>query len=715
MDVASDTESTFGSDIAYDEDLERVLLAAESQAGSDWPSQSLNAATPESTHQVPIAGPQMTDMEDVVRDGQADKPSLFAQFRRKGFLSVSDLVGPIWCETQYDYRLRTMPFLPPAQRPSKITSTSGKEIQVDTVKVEGKERVLRRGEKIHKRLEREIHPEEVSVKANTREDVWGLRFLNMLSAVEALLTLGKCREMPMVGFVRGVMIMGIIDEITREPIDASATAPATRATRATQTSLKAFFSPTKPRPVTSPDSALPEIRPKTHRLVISDSKTRVSGTVPREEDTLAGRLQVMMYKELLDAILLSPPGNTAATSSTLPSRNPFSWDMVFDHLSLDPSAQFSDDFVAQSRAVVLGNALRHGAGEARTLSDMKAVWARYVVDLGLGTVSPSVGKAAVRTQKGKGKEGDPNMGRTEDRLQLVYRRAEGNKKAQPKGEARRTKKRRKGTKSKRDRQAEGEPPPPTPLAEEATASPADSEEEILLQLAITESLKSVREPELATADRTMESSQLQASVTAVTVADSKRGVTGTTDTSRPPARQSERAYWAERDSEEDADDDELAQAIELSLNPDLEREEAEAEGAGEQGEEVVVMTSLSQRSGEPVAHIRTEPGDEVQVSPTSSPAKTSESPSSQTTIATESRHQGAGSVIGTTTFRHSPLLLSNHLESVLQFWMGEREPGGVTLEETRRCGWCEFEEGCEWRAKKAEEIWKSRQSQIERG
>jgi exonuclease V len=36
------------------------------------------------------------------------------------------------------------------------------------------------------------------------------RFLNMLSALEALLTLGKCRELPVVGFVKGVLVIGVI-------------------------------------------------------------------------------------------------------------------------------------------------------------------------------------------------------------------------------------------------------------------------------------------------------------------------------------------------------------------------------------------------------------------------------------------------------------------------------------------------------------------------
>jgi hypothetical protein len=85
---------------------------------------------------------------------------------------------------------------------------------------------------LHKKLEKEIHPVEVKVTTTSREDVWGLRlvqlrlsfpwlcsfmftvvlyrFLNMLSSLQALLDIGKCRELPVVGFVRGYMVVGVI-------------------------------------------------------------------------------------------------------------------------------------------------------------------------------------------------------------------------------------------------------------------------------------------------------------------------------------------------------------------------------------------------------------------------------------------------------------------------------------------------------------------------
>ncbi|WVQ97298.1 hypothetical protein IAU59_004409 [Kwoniella sp. CBS 9459] len=762
-ELSSDYDDDF--ELTYDDELEQTLQQAESQSQVE-PQHLFIQAGPESSTYAPQAvESKVVDIEDSIpftstvcrgqeparekvleNDGEPETElgaevevevtlSPFAQFRKKGFLSVSDLVGPIWCETQYDYRLRTMPFLPPEKRPNIIKSTAGKEIVVDKIKVEGKERILRRGEKIHKRLEREIHPEEVKVQANTREDVWGLRFLNMFSAVEALLTLGKCREIPVVGFLNDIMIMGIIDEIVREPIEPD-TAPATRS-RSNQTSLTSFFSPVKTRQKGTQDT--PQPRKKTHRLYISDSKTRASGTVPRDEDAVAGKLQVMMYKEMLDAILLSTSPNAAvsahlspsqratSSSSPLPSRNWFSWDRVFDHVSLDPQADFSEGFLIQSRAVVLGNGLRHGAGEARTLNEMRAVWSRYVVDLGLGSPSPSASgkpkpnatRTTIGTRKGKEKEEAQNLGRTEDRLELVYRRAEGKKKAKKPSEGRQSKRRRKGIKSRattgRTETVDGvdaatilvddagEPPPPklAPGIDDSLAGMGghvSEEEDRLLQHAIAESLQD----QVKSISTTNEPSEGSSSPPLFVPAESPRSLVEAEaqentakeepTVSRPSTRASERRYWGDANSSDDREDDILTRAVEMSLNPDLEREGVEGHGPGEQGESVIVKTTNSQQNQYPTSP-PTSDGSATRSEVNGRRGLTSQ----KIETANKGKSTGAGSIIGKTTFRHSPLLLAAHLESVLGFWMGSREPTGVSLEQTSRCGWCEFEEGCEWR------------------
>nr|XP_019049532.1 hypothetical protein I302_03321 [Kwoniella bestiolae CBS 10118]OCF28462.1 hypothetical protein I302_03321 [Kwoniella bestiolae CBS 10118] len=650
-------------DIPYDDELERTLRAAESQSQVHIPQDHPS---------------DVCDIEDLPL-GIEEAISPFQQFRKKGYLSVSDLVGPVWCETQYDYRLRTLPYLPPSQRPDIIKSKEGNEIVVDKIKVEGKEKILKRGEKIHKRLEREIHPEEIRVPISTEEDIWGLRFLNMLAAMEALLVLGKCRELPVVGFVKGVLVYGVIDEIVREPIHIALPSEPP----STQTSLKSFF--TSSRPI------LPDPNPKTHRLYISDSKTRASNVLPREEDTLSGRLQVMLYKELLDAILLSSTststslglsqdssGGSSSSRSILPSRNAFSWEMIFAHLTLDPDARFSEGFLEQSKAVVVGNGLRYGSDRAKNLNDLKAVWDSYVKELGLGSPLPhDVNGRAERKDKGKAKEENRNLGRTEDSLKLVYRRA-GGKKDKKERRDRKSKRRRRGT---RENQKEEEPPPtPTPLF----ANDVEDEEKRLIELAIQESLKSSKEK---STQSLLDSAKDDQECTMDRHPGDALSIT------RPPTRTSEEIYWGEEDDEDSKEEDELAWAVEMSLVDSNTAVEVEVEDG--QGIVNVLKTPVSsqQSQSNPDGSQRSS----SRSSNSSRNSKPSQSPSNNDDKDRDSDNLPSGTIIGTHRFTHSPLLLARHLENVLQFWMGEREPFGVTLEQTKRCGWCEFEEGCEWR------------------
>jgi len=71
------SEDEFGSDIEFTQELEDVLQAAETQ---------------------PPAGPvsmiDIEEIEDLVRLTPME------EFRKKGYLSVSDLVGTVWCEVQ---------------------------------------------------------------------------------------------------------------------------------------------------------------------------------------------------------------------------------------------------------------------------------------------------------------------------------------------------------------------------------------------------------------------------------------------------------------------------------------------------------------------------------------------------------------------------------------------------------------------------------------
>jgi hypothetical protein len=80
--AAKMSDNEFGSDIEFTQELEDVLSAAETQTGhAEKVSES-----------IPI--PDIEEIEDLIRQSPME------EFRKKGYLSVSDLVGTVWCEVQ---------------------------------------------------------------------------------------------------------------------------------------------------------------------------------------------------------------------------------------------------------------------------------------------------------------------------------------------------------------------------------------------------------------------------------------------------------------------------------------------------------------------------------------------------------------------------------------------------------------------------------------
>jgi len=77
--AAKMSDDEFGSDIEFTQELEDVLTAAETQ--------------PDNVH-VSEPKPDIEEIEDLIRQSPME------EFRKKGYLSVSDLVGTVWCEVQ---------------------------------------------------------------------------------------------------------------------------------------------------------------------------------------------------------------------------------------------------------------------------------------------------------------------------------------------------------------------------------------------------------------------------------------------------------------------------------------------------------------------------------------------------------------------------------------------------------------------------------------
>ena len=84
----------------------------------------------------------------------------------------------------------------------------------------------------------------------------------------------------------------------------------------------------------------------------------------------------MLYHRLLSS-LLTPSSSTSTTSPA-----PFDWPRLYNHLSLDQSVPFTSAFLASIQPVLIGSALQETFGTGRTLGDFVTVLQGYGDTLG---------------------------------------------------------------------------------------------------------------------------------------------------------------------------------------------------------------------------------------------------------------------------------------------------------------------------------------------
>ncbi|EGN96230.1 hypothetical protein SERLA73DRAFT_76210 [Serpula lacrymans var. lacrymans S7.3] len=278
----------------------------------------------------------------------------------RGTFSVTDLVGPTWCEVQFDYGLRQMRDKRLEQRPKSFTTGSGKVITVKDNVAAQNDRIITRGKSVHSQLEREVHPVIMKIITQTEEERWGLRLHNLTVGLEE-------RELPVFGILQNEVVIGVIDEIVKcidkkimGTIDAKHTtaspftSPVKKKQRRTispsQPQLSTISikpsSSTKPGPSeyiddegTSLGDLTPmEIRteaskvlsPQSFTLHVLDTKTRRTNSLPLDGDTYASKLQLMLYFQLLYS-LISP--------------EIMDFPALWTRLRLNPSQPFSRKFI----------------------------------------------------------------------------------------------------------------------------------------------------------------------------------------------------------------------------------------------------------------------------------------------------------------------------------------------------------------------------------
>ncbi|MFQ6629997.1 hypothetical protein Gotur_007301 [Gossypium turneri] len=180
------------------------------------------------------------------------------RFRRKRALSVTDITATEWCEKQMEFSL-----------------------------LFGKRKIskaMKAGKARHVKLEEEV-VKKVKVHIKSVEDSWALKFINFITCANQLLFEGITRELPLVGFVEGIWLVGVIDEL-RMPENGSDRNP-----------------------------------------ILVDTKTRVRDTLPAKPQSRNGRLQLMCYKYLWDTL----------------AANSFPSGQFFDFFSLNRSYMLSND------------------------------------------------------------------------------------------------------------------------------------------------------------------------------------------------------------------------------------------------------------------------------------------------------------------------------------------------------------------------------------
>lgn len=573
---------------------------------------------------------------------------------------MSDLVGPSWCEYNYQYGILSLSHLPPSLRPAMITTESGYTLSAAPQLVAQKESTLRAGKAVHAVLERQVASVQVVVETETKHDSWALRLLNLWCNLMALVQMNApnermhnakqnacAREIPVYGWVHGVLVMGVIDEIEKrtttsstaqadkhktwrsqeewrkDPSRKSSSTSSQKSKQSCATStrpLTAFFS-TRPSQSSSPAASI-EAQPSTSHMgwgyFLSDTKTRFSSWLPSEEDQFGARMQCMTYKRLFDGLLLG--ALLASSNNTTRDKKIFSFDVhatpmnwrdTFASLDLDPDQPLSAGFLRDAESVCESWGVDLQAWVEQNDADVCTL--NHVILL----LEDGLRGLAMDAQRGAAgdEQGGSSVEVIQDTLALTYRRQM-----------------QRGRRAKRKKPIGGR---------------------------------------RLTRTSTSEVAKMAKEVSQTTLDEQGVGVNG--------GLQVNEIVENEMD-----DDDQLVDDV----HPPETQEDTQAAT-----ESKCDLNSLDGLGGHKDAQ------HAIQQTLTSHRKRAS---SSTPPPPLKSSAAATSPIIGIVSFTHDAQTLDAYLECILLLWNGQRQPVGVAPHQTRRCWTCEWIQGCEWRAKQAQ-------------
>lgn len=195
---------------------------------------------------------------------------------------------------------------------------------------------MKQGSRVHQVLEDQVHT-TVRVEVATKEDGWGLRIWNVIQGLRALRNNGLTRELEIWGTIDGLVVNGVIDELSYvcpdadleeslegPPPDPKSELPLDQAT------ISDFFK------AAAKKSSLKEVtrikrRTPTKKVYLCDVKTRGVKSLPSGAAFRPTKMQLMLYHNLLSAL----------------ATNTVDFSVFTDRYGLDPLKVFSDAFIAQ--------------------------------------------------------------------------------------------------------------------------------------------------------------------------------------------------------------------------------------------------------------------------------------------------------------------------------------------------------------------------------
>lgn len=267
--------------------------------------------------------------EDLTQDALPDTRSPLERFRTrpKKALSVTDLVSPAWCELQYWYTL----------------TKHGRKKRTPAMK---------QGSAVHQKLEDQVHT-TVRVDVESKEDAWGLRIWNVIQGLRTLRDTGLTRELEIWGTVDGLVVNGVIDELSYICPDTDLETAQQKPTKSEpapdQASISDFFKATGGHTIVQATRS--KRRSQSKKIYLCDVKTRGVKSLPNAASFRPTKVQLMLYHRLLASL----------------ATNTVDFSVLTTRYDLDPAKLFSDSFIAQVGS--LNEQLFYDAPESQNAND----------------------------------------------------------------------------------------------------------------------------------------------------------------------------------------------------------------------------------------------------------------------------------------------------------------------------------------------------------